>query len=326
MRGSAQFHRLHQLPSQVATVVCRDCGTPHKCVARKEPWQRILWKQQEYADNYVDETFLSTLITNANAKMPEYLSTSLATVSISQRLSVVVILVTTFFKTLHSEISFKTLILWDLILVLAGLFVTLLLQEHITRRQCWEFSVKQANLLMLFAGILYFVSPVLQTLTAAYSEDTIWALTILLGTLHVVTHDFTWLNDIQSADSQHDGSISLNTGVFAAVLLASRLACPRAVFAFMFLAFEAFVGLPLLAKRINVASPRLHIAFSALLTVVAVELLRRVSKVVMAVYVCGIAFMTLLCPLWLMWVQRFKNEMQGPWDYDEKNECKSGNL
>eukprot|EP00961_Rhodomonas_salina_P135609 1824492-Rhodomonas_salina.4 len=30
------------------------------------PWERVLWKKQPYEDNYVDKTFLESLVTNAN--------------------------------------------------------------------------------------------------------------------------------------------------------------------------------------------------------------------------------------------------------------------
>ena len=32
------------------------------------------------------------------------------------------------------------------------------------------------------------------------------------------------------------------------------------------------------------------------------------------VYTIGMLFVTFVCPFWLMWLQRYKNEIHGPWD------------
>lgn len=43
-------------------------------------------------------------------------------------------------------------------------------------------------------------------------------------------------------------------------------------------------------------------------------------------FVAGSIFITIICPFWLKWVQRYKNEMQGPWDYDDVGEIQADNL
>jgi biotin transporter BioY len=48
------------------------------------------------------------------------------------------------------------------------------------------------------------------------------------------------------------GTISLNAGIFASLLLASRLGSNLAVFAFLLFAFEVFAGFPILAHHIRV--------------------------------------------------------------------------
>jgi phosphatidylinositol glycan class C protein len=37
-------------------------------------------------------------------------------------------------------------------------------------------------------------------------------------------------------------------------------------------------------------------------------------------FVVAVAFVTFLCPAWLVYVQRYKNEIRGPWDYDDTKE------
>jgi phosphatidylinositol glycan class C protein len=48
--------------------------------------------------------------------------------------------------------------------------------------------------MVLFAGALLGCSPVLRTLTLTYSDDTIWALTLLFLTVHVFVHDYHFIN------------------------------------------------------------------------------------------------------------------------------------
>ncbi len=49
--------------------------------------------------------------------------------------------------------------------------------------------------LLLFCGCLLGLSPVLKTLTHSYSSDTIWALTLFLTTVHLIVHDYQFIND-----------------------------------------------------------------------------------------------------------------------------------
>lgn len=37
---------------------------PSRSPSRKKPWQKILYERQPYPDDYVDETFLDSLIQN----------------------------------------------------------------------------------------------------------------------------------------------------------------------------------------------------------------------------------------------------------------------
>lgn len=39
-------------------------------------------------------------------------------------------------------------------------------------------------------AVLFTVSPILQTLTESYTDETIWAQTILLSTLHICSHSY----------------------------------------------------------------------------------------------------------------------------------------
>jgi phosphatidylinositol N-acetylglucosaminyltransferase subunit C len=46
---------------------------------------------------------------------------------------------------------------------------------------------------VLLAGCLKVVSPVLQTLTGSFCNDTIWFLSSLMAALHLIFHDYNYV-------------------------------------------------------------------------------------------------------------------------------------
>lgn len=108
------------------------------------------------------------------------------------------------------------------------------------------------------------------TLTSAYSNDTIWALSFGMCATHVFLHDYTWVVPHRNTGypyrccptlavyrvgddpSRFAGTISLNAAVFASILLASRLRRSSDVFAFILFAFLMFAGFPFLARSMRV--------------------------------------------------------------------------
>jgi len=53
-----------------------------------------------------------------------------------------------------------------------------------------EAGISFTKYTVLFVGIIWALSPVLQTLTSTYSDDTMWALTIFFSFLHVALFDY----------------------------------------------------------------------------------------------------------------------------------------
>jgi phosphatidylinositol glycan class C protein len=110
------------------------------------------------------------------------------------------------------------------------------------------------------------------------------------------------------------GALSLNAAMFAAVLLASRLPTTIDVFVFVVLAIQLFALFPIVRDFIRVRSERAHLALTATLVGLTLALLLLNSTLLAIVYAAGVAFMVFVCPYWLMSVQKYKNEIQGPWD------------
>jgi len=601
-----------------AVHVCKPESDEAEAACARVPWRRILYAKQPYPDNYVDSSFLSTLVTNANVRPQQFWSIARDTVAVSQRTAVMVIFGMVFHQSFEGSLSAQSLVVVDVVLMLLASLAFVLLggaehrrrerqtqtqhqrqnqhqnqeqkqqkrqksrnereseaegegssrgteteietetgteaeattglknqtfnalvlpdngsessfdreneeqqhqhphhqqQQHQHRSKSneneiekdkekgkdrgrerkrenstkterdieraraiererwlgWEWEwlgEEQTQLLLhvirqsaaamrrltLFSGLLLGLSPVLKTLTLSYSSDTIWALSLCLALLHLVTHDFAFINQSKtgrrvcqqcfystssaSASSsstssssskmrrnEHNGSrpdkvshlriptslttttvttrqplrietlpsssslsppsasslssstpllssllplprppsslpspyrsrssssssssfsssqscrhnfsvelqgtISLNAGIFASLLLASRLSSNLHVFAFMLLAFELCAGFPLLAHQARKRSFRHHLALTALLVGVALHMVITVSKLMAFVFVFWLVVVSLACPMGLLWVQRYKNEMQGPWDYDDTAEMQQENF
>jgi len=61
-------------------------------------------------------------------------------------------------------------------------------------------------------------------------------------------------------------------------------------------------------------SVEFNIALTCLLFMLATILFLNISKTIVILYILGIAFITFVCPFWLIWIQKYKNEIHGPWD------------
>lgn len=165
----------------------------------------------------------------------------------------------------------------------------------------------------IFLAVLFALSPVLQTLTQSYCNDTIWAQTILLAAMHICFHNYR----ITTSASAVSGAFSFNAIMFAAALLASRLPSTTHVFIFVVLAIELFALYPLIRDYIRVRSEAAHLAATAAWVAATLALLTASSTLLAIVYALAIAFITFVAPLGLLKAQAYKNEITGPWDIAE---------
>lgn len=102
--------------------------------------------------------------------------------------------------------------------------------------------------------------------------------------------------------------------MFAAVLLASRLPATTHVFLFVVLAIQLFALFPLLRDFIRVRSETGHVWVTVVSVAATLGLLLASSSLLAIVYAGSVIFICFVCPLWLLGVQKYKNEIQGPWD------------
>uniref|UniRef100_A0AAV1TN60 Phosphatidylinositol N-acetylglucosaminyltransferase n=1 Tax=Peronospora matthiolae TaxID=2874970 RepID=A0AAV1TN60_9STRA len=271
----------------------------------KPTWKKVLYAPQPYEDNHVDETFLEQMRTNANVREHDYGDMVRSAAAISQQICALLIFFSMFEFVRQGTISAVLLGCIDVSLAVAGFSVlrvhlVLPLRTVDTLRSC-----------LLFCATLSLVSPVLRTLTKSYANDTIWALATSLGLLHLVTHDYNYVN---SGIGRFSGTISLNAAIFTAVLLGSRLQSNEHVFAFVLLAIEIFAMFPIFQREIKRQSERLHVMTAVVLFALSSALTWQLSELLSVLSGAFVCFLAFGCPLWFMHVQESKNEILGPWD------------
>jgi phosphatidylinositol glycan class C protein len=334
----------------------------------KPAWRRILYEPQPYPDNYTDVSFLSSLVMNANVRPLSYSSLCLASCTITQRICLVVLWLACFHSMQTHTVRVHTVLAVDAAALLIGLAAMAAMQAAESRQRttatAWMRSaLSRALRLLLLTLLLLFVSPLLLTLTQAYSSDTIWALSLALGALHVLVFDYRWVNAAAShrhhkhahapphssgKPPEFQGALSLNAGIFAAILLGSRFqetsdssssdssSAPLRCFAFVLSSFLVFGGTSVLSVWARRYAAGLHAALTALFVALASLALAWLSQpqvcseplpllllpLLLSVCVC----VTFVAPAWLKSSQKYKHEIQGPWDYDDAAEMESDNL
>ncbi|KAI9358448.1 phosphatidylinositol N-acetylglucosaminyltransferase subunit C [Pilaira anomala] len=281
----------------------------HQYSSNNPPWQKLLWVKQNYPDNYVDGTFLDELQRNVNVRSYDYWNMVYESGVITQHISSVVIFIAIFIYLQDHSLSGNHLIWIGSLLTGVGyIFWDLIVFKS---KANYEFKRQRvAKSAFFFFITLLGLSPILKTLTSQISDDTIWALTVCCFLANVLFHDYkTQPNSIKIP-----GSLSTNAAIFASVLLASRLNTNFDVFGLLSFAVEWFSLFPIFRRHLKVLSPKIQIGVTITMVLTCVLLFVRISKAVAFIYLLGFGFLTFICPYWLIFIQKYKNEIHGPWD------------
>uniref|UniRef100_A0ACD5XUS4 Uncharacterized protein n=1 Tax=Avena sativa TaxID=4498 RepID=A0ACD5XUS4_AVESA len=228
-------------------------------------------------------------------------------VSISQYLCIVALVVSTWTHTLNLAIDEITLLKFDIGLVLVGFLVLLLTTS--------PFSLKLLSRYVL--NSLYVLAPICHTLTRSISSDSIWALAVFLLLVHLFLHDYSG-STIRPPGALNNpkltSNISLNASIVASVLVASRLPSWLHVFAIMLFSLQVFLFAPLVTFCVKKYSRRLHLAFSFALMIMTLSVTYELHGMLFILLLALVVFISLVCPYWLIRIQEYKFEINGPWD------------
>ncbi|GMH01396.1 hypothetical protein Nepgr_003235 [Nepenthes gracilis] len=278
-------------------------------------WRKVAYggMQRGFNDNHTDDSFLEDMVTNANVVQRDLVKVMQDSISISQYLCIVALVVLVWSYTLGSNINCNSLLLLDLLLLGLGFLVLLLTGEMISLNLLLHYIL---NITYFVTG-LYALSPIYHTLTRSISSDSIWALTVLLLLVHLFLHDYTGCTvKVQGSRKNPTlrSNISLNTSIIASVLIASRLPSRHHVFAIVLFSLQVFLFAPLVTSCIKRHSFRLHTWLSVGLMLATLVLFFQLNWFLFCLLFSLLVFVTVVCPYWLIKIQKYKFEINGPWD------------
>ncbi|KAL7101995.1 hypothetical protein ACP275_08G091600 [Erythranthe tilingii] len=272
-------------------------------------WRKVAYggMQPGFDDNHTDESFLEEMIMNANVVKRDLVKVILDSVSISQYLCIVSLVVLVWTYTLRCIFTETSLLLLDIILLCSGFLIVLLTAKTLSFDLLVSYFLKTS----FFITGLYILSPVYQTLTRSISSDSIWALTASLVILHLFLHNYS---DSTLEFTNFTSNISLNASIVASLLIASRLPSRLHVFAIVLFSLQVFLFGPFVGYCVKKYSFRLHLCFSLGLMVLTLFLVYGLHRLLFVLLLGILVFVNLVCPYWLIRIQEYKFEINGPWD------------
>lgn len=188
------------------------------------------------------------------------------------------------------------------------------------------------------AILIYFtllgLSPILKSLTRSTSSDSIWAMSFWLLAINIFFFDYSGSSAATgvsgSGPRTHSkqmpvASLSTNAALMASTVLASRLPSTGQVFSLTLFSIEVFGLFPVFRQYARHRSWRYHALLTVLLVLGAGAGVGMIlgdergwpwKKGLLGMVVgCLIAALAMGgCSWWLIGLQKYKNEIYGPWD------------
>eukprot|EP01059_Diplonema_ambulator_P003225 TRINITY_DN12899_c0_g1_i1.p1 TRINITY_DN12899_c0_g1~~TRINITY_DN12899_c0_g1_i1.p1 ORF type:complete len:291 (+),score=76.71 TRINITY_DN12899_c0_g1_i1:28-900(+) len=266
--------------------------------SKGKTWRRVLWKQGDYDDSYVDETFMKDLKMNFYRSRLSYMVLVKESNCITQQLSIVILYMLCFFGALEETIEASALVLLCLGI---AVFLTVLSKLYDTQQSRLTATESAST-----AGLLVFVSPILRSLTEPWSDDTLTAMCILFLIIHLASTDYS--------SKSNEEPIAVNAASFASVLLASRL--PQYYsFTMIALGVLLFIVSPSPRKALRTKVPEAWSAITWLLVGSAFTFLLNIHVPLAVLFCLAVLSITFLIPAWLMHEHNVgKQQISGPWD------------
>lgn len=163
------------------------------------------------------------------------------------------------------------------------------------------------------------LSPILKSLTRSTSSDSIWAMCFCLLAINVFSFDYSG-----GVGNKFPASLSTNAAVMASTVLASRLPSTGQVFSLTLFSIEVFGLFPIFRIYARLRGWVCHSVLTLILVLGAgagVGLIsgdpqddcyNAIAGALGAAIVSAVAMGG--CSWWLIGLQKYKNEIYGPWD------------
>ncbi|KAK7569306.1 phosphatidylinositol:UDP-GlcNAc transferase PIG-C [Phyllosticta citricarpa] len=188
------------------------------------------------------------------------------------------------------------------------------LESWSTRNQRRVTTIKSA--VLIYCALLG-LSPILKSLTKSTTSDSIWAMTSVLMCINVCFFDYGG-----GVGAKFPASLSTNAAIMAASVLASRLESTTDVFSCLLFSIEVFGLFPVFRRHLRFVSWPGHLTLTIFLVMGAgAGFSLAVSGGTWKAAITGVVLGSILtglvmgiCSWWLIGLQKYKNEIHGPWD------------
>lgn len=277
-------------------------------------WKKGLYERQPFEDNYVDPVlFLQELKKNSNVKVYQYSDVVKDTFVIVQQISFIVVFVYMFALIVGDHVEITTVILVDAVTLVAGAGSFLFLREAQGDAPPLNFDsvLKFGRSAVIFSTSLLLLSPIFQTLTITYTDDTIWALAIMAMFVHLLSSDYGYLNAVETRYVQ---GVGINAATFASLIMASRIRSPLFGAALVGFGVLCFNLSPIPRHYMKSYSLMAHVGATFLLCGVTMGCLLQVPLLA-GLFASCVVLICFVVPWCFVKLQlRYKNQISGPWD------------
>ena len=213
---------------------------------------------------------------------------------VSQEFCLVIFFIFSFVYMYNGWYSAETVFLVTSLITLCGYLMYIFVEAP---------SLRHLYDIIFYLLLGWLLSPVLQTLTATISTDTIYAMTVIMMTVHLIFFDYGVKVLIVSS------SLSINATTFGSLCLASRLPTPFHTFVLLTTAVESFVLCPIFLAKIG-NKP----IIPAIMVVICTFGLSSISFLMTIIFIGAVFFINVICPYLFVCWQRYKENIYGPWD------------
>ncbi|EFY89056.1 hypothetical protein MAC_04831 [Metarhizium acridum CQMa 102] len=319
---------------------------------RKRAWKKLMWVKQSFPDNYTDQaTFLENLQRNPRLKPYDFWPLVADSTVILQHVCSVTIFIVCFVGIYHERVSPVSVVSWSSFATFVG---WILWERWVSEEEDKEDEANAAaaatssealgggsgeplvpldesrthqrlgtikSALLIWSTLLG-LSPILRSLTESTSSDSIWAISFWLLAINIFFFDYSG-----GVGAKFPASLSTNAALMASTVLASRLPSTGQVFSLTLFSIEVFGLFPVFRRHIRHRSWRYHVLQTVVLVlgaglgvgmVVGAVQGRRwpwksgIVGMILSVVIAALA--TGGCSWWLIGLQKYKNEIRGPWD------------
>lgn len=299
-------------------------------------WKKLLYLNQPYPDNYTDTSFLDQLKTNSTVIKYSYWKFVDDFACMSFYLSTIFLITLIFCVIYNHSVSSAALVMMVGVLGVLEVIAWVIINEGPKSTDSSSSSSSNGPVpassskfksALIIVFIILVLSPVLKSLTRSTSSDSIWALSFILFLANLLFHDYCFNLKQLHHHRIYRPIISTNVSLANGIVLASRLNSTVEVFCFLIFTIQLNIMLPLFYH----VTRKKHLALNlddrtTFLTSHSTHLLVFIQIVIakltftylstrILVFWCLVqVFILFGLPGYFLFLQKYKNEIQGPWD------------